>query len=57
MQHENNKEKYRKNIIEGFELNEQQVEEQIILAKSMLESFVWENGLVAETWVHKYCLS
>jgi len=49
MQLENNKEKYRKEIIEEFELNEQQVEKLVTDTKSMLESFVWENGLVAET--------
>lgn len=49
MQLKNNKEKYSKEIIEEFELNKQLVEEQITAAKSILESFVWENGLVTET--------
>ncbi|WP_440897073.1 hypothetical protein ACS127_03550 [Amphibacillus sp. Q70] len=49
MQIKNNKEKYRKEIIEEFELNEQQAEEQITATKAMFESFVWENGLVTET--------
>lgn len=40
------KEKYAKEIIEEFELHEQQVEEQIKTTKLMLESFVWENGRV-----------
>lgn len=49
MQLQNNKEKYSKEIIEEFELNEQQIEEQITAIKSMLESFTWENGLVVVT--------
>lgn len=49
MQLQNNKEKYSKEIIEEFELNEQQVEEQITATKSMFESFLWENGLVVRT--------
>lgn len=49
MQLNNNKEKYSKDIIEDFELFEQQVEDLIAAAKSMLESFVWENGLVTGT--------
>ena len=49
MQLKNNKEKYSKEIIEEFEINEQQVEEQITATKSILESFVWENGLVTGT--------
>ncbi len=49
MQLQNNKDKYSKEIIEEFELNEQQAKEQIIATKSMLESFVWENGLVVGT--------
>ncbi len=49
MQLQNNKDKYSKEIIEKFELNEQQAKEQIIATKSMLESFVWENGLVVGT--------
>jgi len=38
-----------KEIIDEFEINEQQVEEQITAVKSILESFVWENGLVTRT--------
>ena len=49
MQLKNNKEKYSKEIIDEFEINEQQAEEQITAVKSILESFVWENGLVTGT--------
>lgn len=49
MQLKNNIEKYSKEIIDEFEINEQQVEEQITAVKSILESFVWENGLVTGT--------
>lgn len=49
MEIKNNKEKYREEIIEELELNEQQVEKQITATKSIFDSFVWENGLVTET--------
>ncbi|WP_040982730.1 hypothetical protein [Oceanobacillus jeddahense] len=44
-----NKEKYSEAIRNEFKLNEQQMEERIAGTKSMLETFAWENGRVAET--------
>ena len=49
MQLENNKEKYRKEITEEFEFNEQQVEALVKDVKSMFESFVWEKGHITGT--------
>lgn len=49
MQLQNKKEKYNKEIIEEFELNEQQVEEKIVTTKKMLASFSWENGIITGT--------
>ena len=46
MQLENNREKYNKEIIEQFELNEQQIVAIVADVKSMFESFIWEEGLV-----------
>ncbi|GGP16879.1 hypothetical protein [Oceanobacillus neutriphilus] len=44
-----NKEKYRAEIINEFESSQQQAEDQIKAAKSTLDTFIWENGLVTGT--------
>ncbi len=50
---QNNKEKHREEIIKKYESNRQQAEGQIKIAKSMLETLEWENGLVVGTIVEQ----
>ena len=44
-----NKEKYSKEIIEQFEINEREIEKLVTDVKLLFESFVWENGRVTGT--------